>query len=266
MKARATVLKIGGSVITHKKKPLTANVQAIDRLSEEIFQARVPRLILVHGGGSFGHPLAKQYRIKEGYRSISDQLLGFSKTRQAMMMLNKLVVDALIRHNIPVVTVSPSSFIVTKSGRITSVMEEPLKRLLQMGFVPLLHGDAVLDTDLGFTILSGDQIVVHTAIEFDAERIVMGIDEDGLFTADPKKDGSARLITDCSLDELEKMRAQMKKTRVDDVTGGMLGKIIELSPAIEKGISALIVNASKPKTIYKALAGEKVTGTLIQKT
>jgi isopentenyl phosphate kinase len=58
----------------------------------------------------------------------------------------------------------------------------------------------------------------------------------------------------------------MKKTRVDDVTGGMLGKIIELSPAIEKGISALIVNASKPKTIYKALVGEKVTGTLIQKT
>jgi isopentenyl phosphate kinase len=46
----------------------------------------------------------------------------------------------------------------------------------------------------------------------------------------------------------------------------MLGKIIELSPAIEKGISALIVNASKPKTIYKALAGEKVMGTLIQKT
>jgi isopentenyl phosphate kinase len=87
-----------------------------------------------------------------------------------------------------------------------------------------------------------------------------------LFTADPKKDGSARLITNCSLDELEKMRARMKKIRVDDVTGGMLGKIIELSPAIEKGISALIVNASKPKTIYKALAGEKVTGTLIQKT
>jgi len=174
-------------------------------------------------------------------------------------------VDALIQHNIPAVTVSPSSCIVTKSGRIATVMEEPLKRLLQTGFVPLLHGDAVVDSDLGFTILSGDQIVAHIAIQLNADRIVIGIDENGLFTADPKKEASAKFITNCTLDDLSKMQAQMKETKVNDVTGGMLGKIIELSPAIEKGIPALIFNAAKPKNVYKALRGERVTGTLIRK-
>lgn len=40
------------------------------------------------GGGSFGHPMARKYAVKEGYKSPS-QSLGFSKTHQAMVALNK---------------------------------------------------------------------------------------------------------------------------------------------------------------------------------
>jgi len=263
---KPTVLKIGGSVITRKEKPFTVNSSAVRRLAEEISEAHVSQLMIIHGGGSFGHPLAKQYSIKEGYRGEAGQILGFSKTHQAMVALNKLVVDALIQHNIPVVAVSPSSCIVTKSGRIVTIMEKPLKRLLQTGFVPVMYGDAVLDFDLGFTILSGDQLAAYIALQFDAERIVMGIDEDGLFTADPKKDKSAELITHCTLYELKKIQSRIKETNTTDVTGGMLGKIIELTPAIEKGVSALIVNAAKPRNVYKALKCERVIGTLIKQS
>jgi isopentenyl phosphate kinase len=45
----------------------------------------------------------------------------------------------------------------------------------------------------------------------------------------------------------------------------MLGKITELIPAIEQGIPITIVNAAKPNHIYKALIGEKVEGTIIEK-
>jgi isopentenyl phosphate kinase len=263
---KPTVLKIGGSVITRKEKPFTPNLSAIRRLAREIFQANVSQLIIIHGGGSFGHPLAKQHSIKEGYRGGAAQLLGFSKTHQAMVILNKLVVDALIQHNIPVIAVSPSSCIVTKSGRIATINEEPLKRLLQTGLVPVLYGDAVLDSDLGFTILSGDQLAAYLAVQFSAERIVMGIDVDGLFTADPKKKASASLIRHCTVHELKAMKTQIKETGIVDVTGGMLGKTIELTPAIETGIPALIVNAAKPMNVYKALKGEEVIGTLIQKS
>lgn len=262
---KPVVLKLGGSVITQKGKPLTANLPAIERLAEEISDAKVSPLIIVHGGGSFGHPLAKQYAIKEGYRGGEAQLLGFSKTHQAMRVLNKMVLEALIRHNIPVVTVSPSSCIVTKSGRISAIIEEPLKKLLETGFVPLLHGDAVLDWDLGFTILSGDQIVAYFAVQFNAERIIMGIDEDGLFTADPKSNMPKSLIQRCTLHELKSMKAKLQKTKASDVTGGMVGKLIELEPAVEKGISVLIMNAAKPKNISKSLKGDSVIGTVIQK-
>lgn len=262
---KPTVLKIGGSVITRKEKPFAANLSTIRRLAKEISQATVSQLILIHGGGSFGHPLAKQYSIKEGYRGDAPQALGFSKTQEAMMTLNKFVLDALIQHNIPAVTISPHSCIVTKSGRIAEVMEQPLKMLLKEGFVPLLHGDAVLDSDLGFTILSGDQLAASLAISFNAERIIMGIDVDGLFTSDPKRDASASLIRHCTLRELRIIEKQIPEANITDVTGGMLGKIMELIPTIEKGIPVIIMNAAKAKNVYKALKGEKV-GTFIQKT
>jgi isopentenyl phosphate kinase len=260
---KLTILKLGGSVITHKQKPLTANLKAIKRLAKETSESGITSLILIHGGGSFGHPLAKQYAIKDGYKRDVVQALGFSKTHQAMLALNKLVVDALLQHNIPAVAISPSSCIVTKSGRIQVFEEEPLSRSLQTGFVPVLYGDAVFDSSLGFTILSGDQLAASLAIRLNAKRIIMGIDVDGLYTADPKLDSSASLIQHCTLHELKNVWQQIEGRNNADVTGGMPGKIKELIPAINRGISTLIINAAKPKNVYKALKGEKVIGTLI---
>jgi len=258
------ILKLGGSVITKKEKPLVANLEAIERLSREIFEAKVSQLILIHGGGSFGHPLAKQYALKEGYKEKS-QLVGFSETRQAMDTLNKLVVDALMRQDVAAVGLQPSAFVVTSSGRISCIEQQPLRKLLEIGLVPVLYGDAVFDFDLGFTILSGDQLAAHLAMQLGASQIILGIDVDGLYTSDPKSDPSARLIRHVTLQELRNMQHEIEEAKVTDVTRGMLGKILELMPAVEKGIPALIVNAAKPKNIYKALKGEEVTGTTIVK-
>jgi isopentenyl phosphate kinase len=258
------VLKLGGSVITQKEKPMTPNLDAIKRLAREIAEADVERLIIVHGGGSFGHPLAKQYSIKEGYEEPS-QIEGFSKTHQAMLELNKLVVDALIRNNIPAFSVSPSSCIVTKAGRIQIFYDSTLIRLLNTGFVPVLFGDAVLDNNTGFTILSGDQLIAVLATKFNAEKIIIGADVDGLYTADPKTNTSAQLIPHITLRELQALLHNIEEAKVTDVTGGMLGKILELIPAIDAGIQAFVVNAVKEDNVYKALKGERVVGTLIEK-
>jgi len=264
LNVKPTILKLGGSVITNKEKPLTPNMLAIERLAREISKANVSPLVLVHGGGSFGHPIAEQYGIREGYKD-SSQIMGFSKTHQAMTKLNKLIVDSLINHNIPAVGVQPSSCVVTKAGRIQSMEEKPLRKMLEMGFVPILYGDAALDSETGFAILSGDQLVSSLAIRLAADYIVIGVDVDGLYTADPKTDSSACLIQQATLRELKNLEHKLEGSKVTDVTGGMLGKMFELTPAIEHGIRTIIVNATKPNRVYKALKGEKVIGTVIEK-
>jgi isopentenyl phosphate kinase len=264
MSVKPTVLKLGGSVITNKRKPLTPNLRAIERLANEISRANVSSLILVHGGGSFGHPIALRYSIAEGYGN-SSQIMGFSETHRAMTELNSLVMKALISHNIAAVEVQPSSCVVTKAGRIFNMELKPLKKMLKMGFVPVLYGDAVFDSENGFAILSGDQLVTSLAIELDADRIIIGMDEDGLYTEDPKTESSALLTERITLEELKSLKHTIEGSKATDVTGGMLGKIHELIPAIEHDIQTLIANATKPQRVYKALKGEKVMGTIIEK-
>ncbi|PVX25322.1 MAG: hypothetical protein CW691_04905 [Candidatus Bathyarchaeum sp.] len=264
MGVKPTVLKLGGSVITDKNKPATANLETIKRLADEISRAKVSSLILVHGGGSFGHPVAKKYNLTDGYGDPS-QVQGFSETHRAMTQLNSLVMEALISYNINAVVVQPSSCVVTKAGRIQSMERKPIKRMLDMGLVPVLFGDAVLDSEKGFAILSGDQLVASLAINFGASRIIMGGDVDGLYTADPKSCSSAKLIRQVTLEELKAQKHEIEGSTATDVTGGMLGKMHELVPAIEKNIQTLIVNATKPLRVYKALKGEEVIGTIIKK-
>ena len=261
-KIKPTVLKLGGSIITRKEKPLTPNKGVIKRLAKEISQARAEKLIVIHGGGSFGHPIAKEYGIAEGFKDKS-QLIGFSKTSQAMTMLNKIVVEALLNEGIPAIAIRPSSFIVTKHGRIENVDWSIVAKLLELGLVPVLYGDAVIDSAKGFTILSGDQLVAELAIELDAERIIIGVDVDGLYTADPKVDDSAKLIRKLSLKQLKELKDEIGRSKLVDVTGGMLGKVNELMRAVMHGIPVLIVNGLKPNKIYKALRNERVVGTLI---
>jgi isopentenyl phosphate kinase len=261
---KPTVLKLGGSVITDKEKPLTPDLKAIERLATEISRAKVSSLVLVHGGGSFGHPVAERYNIAGGYVDQS-QILGFSQTHLAMTLLNSWVMEALINHNIPALEIHPSSCAVTKFGRIVNMELKPLKKMLKLGFMPVLYGDAVLDSKQGFAILSGDQLVSSLAIKLGAFRIIMGADVDGLYTADPKADSSAQLISHLTLKELKSLEHKIEGSKATDVTGGMLGKIHEVKLAIEHDIETVIVNATKSLRVYNALKGEKVIGTIIEK-
>lgn len=257
-----TVLKLGGSVITLKDKPLTPNMPAIERLSGEIAKSQVSPLMIVHGGGSFGHPVAARHDIAGGLRDRG-QMVGFSRTRNSMITLNMLVVEALLNRGLPAIGIAPSAFMVARGGRISSIYRDVLDHTLRLGFMPVLYGDAVLDYDMGFTIVSGDQIVSRLAVEFNAERIIIGVDVDGLYTEDPKVNPDAQLITHITVDDLRRAAIRVGGSRTVDVTGGMLGKISELMHPASLGIEVLIVNALKPDNIYKALKGESVVGTRI---
>jgi isopentenyl phosphate kinase len=262
---KPVILKIGGSVITDKSGELAARTQEMGRLADEIKRADIQNLIVVHGGGSFGHPVAQKYSIKEGFKE-ENQKVGFAETHHVMTVLNGLFMDALIWRNIPAVSITPSSCITTKKGRIQCFEENPLKMLTKMGFLPIMYGDAVFDTELGFTILSGDQLASYLAKRFDAKRIIIGVDVDGLYEADPKAEKTAKLFRHLTLAELKTLQNKLNKpTATNDVTGGMPGKIAELTLAIEHGIPTTIVNATKPNYIYKALKEEAVEGTVIEK-
>ncbi len=255
------VLKLGGSVITVKDEPMTVDRENVRRLCEEVKAAWPMPLIIVHGGGSFGHPVASKYGIADGFTS-ERQVPGYARTHQAMVVLNSVFVDALLDLGVPSVSVTPSSFIATSDGRINAVDFWIVGRLVVRGILPVLYGDAVLDRRRGFSILSGDQLAVRLATELGASRLVFGVDVDGVFTSNPKLVPGARLIERLPLKKLEGF-IEIGRALTTDVTGGMLGKVSEAMEAVEAGVEVQIVNATKRDVILKALRGEPVTGTIL---
>jgi len=248
-------------VITDKGKPMTADLGNIERLVEEIAAAGSGELILVHGGGSFGHTVAEQFKIAEGHRS-DDQIIGFAKTHQAMATLSNIIVDAMLSQGIPAMSLAPSSFIATNNGRIAKVELKVINWAIEKKLVPVLYGDVVMDETRGFSILSGDQLSAYLAVQFKASRLILGVDVDGVYTSNPKLAPKSKLIERLTPDKMKGL-VEIGRALTTDVTGGMFGKVSEAVAAVESGVEVLIVNASKPGVILKALRGEPVIGTLM---
>ena len=137
-------------------------------------------------------------------------------------------------------------------------------RLVVRGILPVFFGDVVIDRSKGFTILSGDQLAVRLAIDMGAERLIFGVDVDGVYTSNPKLVPEARIIRELPLEQLMGY-IKIGKALTTDVTGGMLGKVSEARDAVEAGVEVLITNATSSDVILKALRGESVTGTILKR-
>ena len=251
------ILKLGGSVVTHKDQECKAHHENIERLSREIAEANQYPLIIVHGGGSFGHPHAKKHDIAEGLKP-EPQLIGFSETHQAMLQLNKIIVDSLLEAGVPAFSLSASSMMRTEGKRLNEFDPDIVKHFIKLGMVPVLFGDAVLDSKQGIAILSGDQLIAKLASAFNAQKVVFGSDVDGIFTDNPKLNPDAELIESLSISNDE---ANVGDTTHTDVTGGMLGKLSEAAEIVKNGSDVLMINAFVSGRVKSALLREKVIGT-----
>jgi isopentenyl phosphate kinase len=263
--ANPIILKLGGSAITDKTQEATPRTEIINQLAEEIKRADLDNLIVVHGGGSFGHPTAAKYAIQDGYKEDPTQKFGFAETHHMMTVLNGLVMDSLIWHEIPAVSIAPSSCFVTEDRKIKFFDDTVLKSLAKLVYTPVFYGDAVFDDKRGFTVLSGDQLVAYLALKYKAQKIVVGVDTDGLFDSDPKTNADAKPIKKLNLKELKELQPKLGKAQGTDVTGGMAGKIAELIPAIEAGVHVTVTGATKRLSIFRALTDQSVLGTEIEK-
>lgn len=260
-----TVLKLGGSVITNKEREFAPSRRSVSRLMKEIRASAPESLIIVHGGGSFGHHLAKRYRLSDGYRDRS-QIDGFVRTRQSMTELNKLILDSAIQNHLPCVSLQPSAFTKTRRGRVERMDLHIATGLLKLHLIPLLFGDVVLDEEIGFCVLSGDQLASRLAIELAAEQIVLAVDVDGVFDSDPKQNPKAKLLRRMTSADVRRLVQEGEaEAKGADVTGRMVGKLREMLLAVERGLKVIIVNGNAPGRVSQALKGFAAIGTVIER-
>src|SRR5712691_3679898 len=104
-------------------------------------------LLVVHGGGSFGHPVAKKYGLSS--RTSACSAIGVSRTRDAMFRLNLLVCGSMNEAGMSPYPFAPFDLL-TRAGRSARPW---IASLLEAGLVPVTFGDVVPE-ERGFRILS----------------------------------------------------------------------------------------------------------------
>jgi len=245
------ILKIGGSVLTHKdtgEKRVRDDV--LDRIAREV-APRAHGLILVHGAGSFGHPEAVEYGLLERF-----DMEGVMRTHEVVCTLNRHVVEALVGVGVPAVGISPMGCAMANNGRLVSLELGPVRRMVELGLVPVLHGDVVMDIGRGASVVSGDQLVAYAARELGVRYVGMASREHGIL--DPHGN-TVPAITDENLDEV---REYLSPPLGADITGGMAGKLDELLELAGHGTQSWMFSALKSGAIAAFLEG-RPTGTLV---
>ena len=135
------------------------------------------------------------------------------------------------------------------------------EQYLKQGFLPVTFGDVALDTTLGFSICSGDLLVELLAVHFKPEKVIFVMDEDGLYTANPKTSPDASFIETTTLKELRTLTISSNKHA--DVTKGMEGKLASIQRIARSGVDTLLVNGNIHNCLYYTLKGKKTKHTSI---
>jgi len=264
--ARTVVLKLGGSLLTDKKVPYSLRTNVIKEACKEIKECiddhLIDQLIMVHGVGSYGHPPVMEHKLYKGFINPS-QRVPLSWTQNKVMELRTIIIANLIEVDIPGCLMMPSSMALSKNGRIVSMYMESIRGFLDVGMVPLLGGDVIADSTMGFSVGSGDQVATMLAKEFHATDLIFATDVPYVYDGDPKVDDNARPLRELSLTEMKRLE---KVEGMPDATGAMGGKLANLEsirPEIEGGLRTSIISMLEPGRLKKALSGGEVEGTII---
>lgn len=268
MRKRVVLVKLGGSLITDKNKPNTPRLKVINRLGDEIKRAlssnKQLRMVLAHGGGSFPHVPAKKYGTAGGFDDEKGKL-GACITADKAAEINRIVIKELLKVNLPVAAIAPSSIFGASGGKLKRGYFNSIGVLLDKGIIPVLYGDVIWDVRKGCCIFSGEVSLGITAKYllkrgYKIKRIIQAGIEDGVYEWDSKK-----LIGKITPRQFIRLKRQIKGSGATDVTGGMLHKVEESLKMAKMGIETVIINGNKKNLLYNALAGRRVKGTVISK-
>ena len=268
MKRVNVFVKLGGSFITDKTVADSLNGARIATAARAIRKAmdasarkgRPIRLVLGHGAGSYGHILAKKYGAVAGVHP-KHGWEGLYKIRESMTRMNLLFLKHCNRGGLYPVTVSPFAVAEASDGAVRRLDINSIQSLLEQGQVPVLHGDVILDTKLGFTIASTEALLEALSRRIHFDRIVMVSDTDGVLGHDRK---TIRVI---NRGNIKALFGAIKGSHAPDVTGGMRKKVEKLFALLNGGRagSARILRcAADGKNLCQAVLGTGGKGTFLK--
>lgn len=250
MDSDLALIKLGGSIVTHKDVPLSANKAATAKILKTLSSVKMP-MILIHGGGSFGHYWSVKYDIHSKPDFYDPR--GIATVHESMISLNEIIVKLMIKSNMNPYSIPPSELILNHKPILQKIHQ--LRNMANGQIIPVTFGDVVYGGHRKFSILSGDELMTLISAVLRPKKIIFALNVDGIFS-----DLENRRLIRC-FDSVN----SVKFARVEaDVTGGMKRKVREALKMASLGLDVWLVNGLKPKRIAGVLKNVEVEGTVIK--
>jgi glutamate 5-kinase len=244
------VVKLGSSIVADDRGEVRADV--LRHVCTEVARRYRggDRIVLVTSGA-----IARGMRLMElpARPGAMDELQAASAVGQGK--LYRVYDELLAEHGIASAQVLLTFFDMSARSHYLNA-RQTLGRLLAWRVVPVINENDTTTTD-EISFGDNDFLAAQVAILVGADLLVLLTDTEGLYTANPREDPSARLLPEVSdFDELAAHEIGVSTSPLG--SGGMRSKVVASEMATAAGIPALIANGTRREAVSLALAGEAV--------
>lgn len=243
-----TLVKIGGSVLTDKRRPLAFQQAYARGVAADIrLSGTVP--VIVHGTGSWAKAIGRHYQSEAGWFRDAT---GFELTCLRIRRLQEALAAALREEGVVCCPLQANALFHRVDGNLELYATGPITRLVEAGVSPLLCGDLLVEGPGVFRVVSSDAIAVVVARRLAVSDCVFATDVDGVW------DFGGKLIPELTEPELAVSDSDRR-----DVTGGMSAKVVAAMDIAAIGTHTTIVNGRVRGRVRDALIRRNVIGTRV---
>jgi glutamate 5-kinase len=249
-RSRRVVVKIGSSLVTNDGRGL--DLDAISRWARQIAHLRSQaRQVLLVSSGAIAEGMQRlgwtrrPQQIHELQAAAAVGQMGLAQAYEvAFSNLGLRTAQILLTH---ADLADRARYLNARSTLLT---------LLHLGVVPVINENDTVVTD---EIKFGDNDTLGALVTnlVEADVLVILTDQDGLFSADPRRDPGARLISSASAGAPE-LEAMAGGTGSTIARGGMLTKVMAAKRAARSGAHTLIASGREPDVLVRLSEGESI--------
>ena len=251
--AQTVVVKVGTRTLTHATGKL--NLRYMEKLVRELADlVNQGRNVVLVSSGAVGAGIGKLGLEKKPQSIPEKQAVAAVGQSLLIQMYEKLFAE----YGLVVAQVLLTRDDFNNRKRYLN-SRNALKALLGYGVIPIINeNDTVAVEEIEFG--DNDSLSALVASILDADLLVLLTDTGGLYSANPKLDESAKLLS-----VVEQITPEIRKLAGETceslATGGMVTKLLAAEVVAKSGIPMVIANGSDAVVLQRILDGEDV-GTL----
>ena len=243
-------VKVGTSTLTHGTGRI--NIRLVELLCKTLSDIKNAghELILI-SSGAIGMGVGKLNLPARPTDMPSKQAMAAIGQCELMYVYDKLFSE--YHHIVAQILLTGEDF--HDEVRHTNFMGT-LSRLIELGALPIVNENDTVATE-EVSVGDNDTLGALVAVSAGADMLIVLTDIDGLYTADPRKDPSAQLITEVT-ELTPEILASAGGKGSSLGTGGMATKLSAAKICMEAGVDMYIVNGQNPEALYDITSGHPV--------